>query len=556
MPTPIGIAASEVWNSSAELRAGALDSFIKTIQPMRNEFMKSKAGMVAMDILQNQHFPLLKKNTQMLVDNYSKLPEAQRPAVGVVHQEAANMTKKAIFGSNNDIGAALIHAAQKEKGHLYAQNLADHMAMVLRDNDFKRSVRNNKELPYKGLSTKDVYTGHHVVENFLQNYNATILAPAIAIPHLSNFMNMALTTPLASLAKGMAQVLTPSSYEKSKQVLLQTGILADMSLHAYGDRLAFRNGVISKVASTMTTDEKARSVGFILNKLVHAPGFNAVREWTLVAAGSVGKINAEEMAMKLYQEGDKRSAVELKEMGINAQEVLAQKGQLSPAQLENAIYRYTDNKVFLDNQLSRSFYSGASPLMRMANMFHGFVTREGQLLRSEFMKSMVKSKDPAQIAQFMLVAGVMFPAIGQGVEMLERLGRGQNVDPKNPFGSVTDYADSYAHMAGFGIWASYARSATRMHLINTIGGPTLNVGGQAVQDLAVPAYKEAVEGKKGNWKPLQRDILEDTLPDNLGKFLAHQYIPTPAEVKEREPQRYKKPKREGFNKNAWKHLGE
>ena len=458
--------AEKLGKMALESHPGIADAWAQTqklIMPMSREFNKTEIGKDAMSLIHDQYYPKLRDGMQKRVAVEANLPEHLKTPSHIIRQEVANTAKAATFGKNNSVGSSIINTARQLHGDLYAANLADHMAMVLHDNNFKRSIKFDKENPFKELSMDSVYKGHRASEDLIQKFNSVILAPFIAIPHLTNIANVALTTPLSSIGLGMAQILKHGGLDQARTVLHDSGILANMMLDAHGDRLAFRNGVFAKAARRFTsTDEQAKSVGYWLNRGIHQPFFSPVREWTLLAAGSVGKINAERMSQRYFESGgtDKRALNELKEMGINPLHVMRQRGQLNSDQIGQAIYKYTDNKVFLDNQLHRSYYSGSSPLFRMATMFHGFVTRQGGLMKHEFMKA-ARSKDLGLIAQFALTAGVAFPVVGEGIKQLEELGRGQDTSLGEDVEQFTEGGalqkmdvtmDAFAHMASFGIW--------------------------------------------------------------------------------------------------------
>jgi hypothetical protein len=484
----------------------------------------------------------------------------------------------------------------ESQAHIHAQNLADFTAMILHDTEtrptwrglteeekaaqntanlgkikaeesidkskstragqtapfstFKQNVTQNKENP-TWLKLDAVYHPQSPLETSLQRYAQRTIAPLIVLPHLQNVMNLAISTPLKDLIPAIAETIklgNGNEYEKATEFARRAGVFSGTSLDAYTYQWLGSRGISAKVGGD--------NFGVLVNKLIHNPGLDPVRKWQLSLGAAAGKHTVEDFAQKLVDSGgkDKRAIYELQKMGLNINDIMRQKGTLNPDQYEKAIFHYVDSKVFLDSTLQRSFYARANPFTRLAFMYHSFITRQGQLLKEELMKP-IRTGDWSSIPQTMAVLGVAFPLVGMLTKDLTMLGRGdwndvhmkKDVDDwmgqNGPKALFYQALDDYSHTAGFGILSSYIRGGTRYATANTMIGPIGNVGARLIDDGlilgkgALDATLDRDSEKSVNYKPLLRDFLEynPASVDNLGKLVAHQYVPTKKEEAERNP---------------------
>jgi hypothetical protein len=548
----------------------------KSLFSMQTEFNKSPAGQALFKVIKEDYEPALARAKQTLTDTAKSYAGKTAPAyiatnATEIASKSRNIARQSSFGKNDSLIAHAINWANKTHGPVHAQNLADHVAMYMQDtveepiskfnpttkkyeqqgtqevSSIKKNIIRNKENKVP-LNIKSVYQPQSELERKLQGYGNTILAPAIAIPHLGTVLNTAISTPLADLAKGLASVITPGGYQNTKKALLDTGIFADTTLNAYRDLQEFSSGKIAQMSGSP-------KLGYILGKATHQPGFDALRSWTLAFTGATAKHTAEDMAVKFVQTGSRRARIELEDMGLDLAKITNQKGVLKPDDIEKAVYNFVDRKVFLNTKLNRSYYANSNPIFRTTLMFHSYVAAQGRLLYHEFSK-MYRTGDVAHIAQTLAVLGVAFPVAGTLISSLEEIARGQGEEAKtgdklsnlmfqNGIEAGTmQYLDAYAHMAGFGVATSYVRGALRQHLSDLLVGPVGNVAVRGIQDAAhfgQGLYRATTGGelKGSDYKPLERDLLEDTLPDNIGKILSHKFIPSTKEEAERNPKQKK-----------------
>lgn len=531
----VGTAAGEVLEKTEPVRA------------LKNGFDATPAGQFLYKIIKEDYEPAVDKMKQHLVDQV-KAGATPIPA-HEIENKARNMARVHAFGTNDAIGATAIKWASQTHGLEAAQSLADHLHVYLQDtvekenrnsfgqviragnkgagtktvSRFKENVIKNKENQVP-LNTTATYTPKTDLEKKFQSRAVTVMAPAIAISHLSTPFNIMLGSPLRSLAKGLSDVTTPGNYQATKKALLDTGIFAQTSMQMYREQQEWSSGKIAKYAGP--------KLGYYLNKAMHAPGFNALRSWSLAFAGATAKNSAEHFAQRLVQNpGDKLARMSLSEMGIEPGSVLKQGGQLAPEQYEKAIYRFVDDHIFLNTKLDRSYLGQSNPWFRTATMFHSYVAAQGHLMSRELTK-MYKTGDIPNAVQTLATIGIIFPSAGHLIGKLEREARGQTWDDPNYDSdtAIEKYLDDMSHMAGFGVAQSYVRGTLRQHLSDVMIGPIGNVAVRGLQDAASLAFN-----LKHDPKPLERDILQYSLPDNLGKILSHKLLPTTKEEREKHP---------------------
>jgi hypothetical protein len=557
---------SAIANAAKPLAEDGAEILTKALRPMeKNMAGQSAVGKSLVNVIKEDYIPTYHRFLQEKLDVNATLPKHQQLDPHEIHNQATNAARQYAFGSNDAVAVGHIRAEFTSGDPLTrltrAQNLSDHLSMFLQDtvakpewtpvqgqygkrgaSSFKMNVLKSKEqsVPIDASAT---YTQPGKIERTLMGYANNIMAPLIALPHIGTLLNYAISTPLGDLAKGLSEVMTPGGVQQIKQTLRQSGVFANTTADAFRTVTEGEQGIIGQTFGTKT--------GSVFSQLTHQPGFNALRTWTVALGAAAGKHTAEDMAQLLHDSGgtNKRAIWELERMGIKSADVLKQKGQLTQDQLQKAVFHFVDNKVFLDNRLNRAYYARANVYTRMGLMFHSYVARQGQFLRDELVKMYqvgVKGGDIGLIAQTLATMGVVFPLVGHGLKYMEMAGRGQfqeikpeaNEDWKKLRGEegvptqVYTLLDGYAHMAAWGVASSYVRGATRTQLASALIGPIGNMGVRIGEDSAKLAF-----GKTHPWKPLARDVIEDSplSYDNLGKMIVHQLLPTTKEEKSRHP---------------------
>lgn len=539
----------------------------ETFSTLESGFNRTEAGKDLAQRLKSEYIPMYHRAREMLFQAASKAPSYMQPAPAEIESQARNIARDHALGANDYRGVAMVAAVKNQPGlspsqiHLEQQNLADHVHMFLKDtvetadhtdishlkkwqqkainaktnigpqSTFKRNVLTSKENPVR-IDTGALYKPPTDTERKAVSWASKVMLPAIAIPHIGTLFNYGLNTPLHDLVRGVASATFDN--KSVRQFSADSGVFASTIAEAYAVRHYGERGIIA------TATGKSQ-FGVIVNQLTHQPGFNALRKYTLSIGAATGKLTTERMAREFAAGGGKDTALgfQLRRFGLDPREILNQGGVLNADQMRKAIFNYVDNKVFLDNSMHRSFNSSRNGFMRLSNLYHGYVTRQGQLIADVIKNDVLQHKGGlVNAAQAFGMLGIVFPTVGAGLKTLEMYGRGQfqSADPKEDFKKLTgqegiskmllEYVDDYSHMAAFGVAHSYIQSTARHKLANQILGPI----GNEVINLGEDTYGAVAHLKP---KPLARDIVQDVMPDNLGKIIAHQLLPTAKEEKER-----------------------
>lgn len=528
--TKLGQTVGKIWENDSVQYARSLE----------NSMSRTPAGENLVKILKEDYQPAVHKTEQSLLRQGGMTPTE-------IKAKSRNLGRVSAFGRNDALLATHIKWAEATHGKLAAQSLADQIHVYLNDGidqdarlkllDAKGKMFESKPLNVgtPGAYTVDVSLAKwniaHSKENtpgFRINISNRVEEPSkwerslkasfsmmalanLAVKHLTTPFNVMFGTPIGDLTRGLMEVATPGGYKATRDALIDTGIFADTAMQIYQNA---SRGMLSKIA--------------------HSPGFNAERMWTIAFAGATAKHSAESFAERLMKNPTERlSNYSLKEMGIDPVAVIRQGGKLTQDQIDTAIYRFVDDRVFLNTRLDRSYAGQSNKWIRIGSMYHSYVAAQGHLLSREIQR-MWKTGDIATIVKTIVTLGVIFPNVGHFTYGLERLSRGQTFhDPKyDEEGTIARYLDDMSHMGGMGIASNYISAALRGRLAEQTLGPLGNVTVQTIQDSA-----QLIAGEKGGKrvprkqlaKQLGRDILYYGVPDNLGKILSHQLLPTKAE---------------------------
>lgn len=565
------------------------------LRPMEKEFQKSEAGKDLLE-LNKQYIQNYQKSLQSGIDFASKLPKHQQPHPLQIAHQARNIARAATYGENDALGAFLIHQAGKTSGmdsaaaHLHQQNLADFTSSILHDyetrptwrslteqernavdmenferiksekdlikkkttiagksapfSSFKTNVSQNKQYPtYLDLKATYAPTGN--LEHNFQQYAQRVVYPLVVLPHLGTIMNNAISTPLSDLGKAAIENIKlgqgSTEYAKVMDFAHKAGVFASTAYDVYSSDYYGSRGLTSKYFGD--------KVGQIVYKGTHNPLFDPARKWQLAFSASAGYHTALDMTERLMKNPkDRRAIYELTQMGIDPAKVIAQKGELSDDQIQKAVWRFVDNKVFLDSSLQRAFISRTHPILRTMLMYHSYVTRQARLMMEEVFKKPLATGDLAGIAQTIAALGVAFPLVGMMTKNVTTLARGDwsDVHPQNDIDDLMgkngakafalQMLEDYSHVASFGIATSYLRGASRHSAANMMVGPLGNIAGRVLEDSIHPIANGIQKGftREGafeDYKPILRDAIQDNpfAVDNLGKVASHYLLPTKRE---------------------------
>jgi len=374
------------------------------------------------------------------------------------------------------------------------------------------------------FSTTGVYQESNKIEQFAGRRARMFLAPLIAVNHISTFFNNA-WAPLTSIGKAMA-----TYSDKDIQDLVQTSGIMGSEMHSIIDRdIRARTGMTASLL-------KSPRAADMIDQVIHTPGFDQMRSFQIKFTGVLGYHATQEWAQKAVL-GDRRAIAELTEMNLPVKDIVARGGKLTDQELREAIWHFTNNRMFIDKQLDRSLMSRKSPWTRMATMFHGYVTSQQRFMRRELVK-MWKAKDYVGIARFAGTVGVVFPAIApmiKSAELLLRTGSptqaGKSIendyktlaDAEHPGAQLSEYFDLLSHFGAWGTMSSYIKAAHSDRLALTLLGPMPAAATRTGQDIINYVTKPSKSGQR-NIRPLAKDILQQTVPIG-GNIAASELFP-------------------------------
>ncbi|HEY1644896.1 MAG TPA: hypothetical protein VGF75_00735 [Candidatus Saccharimonadales bacterium] len=503
----------------------------------------------------------------------TKMPESQE-----LLGQARTAARTATFGSHDAALTFLAHQSHQNNGHIATQNMMDNIALYLHEDQkigthghesrFKTNAlqviekndpryKQAKELAKKSeisldsamdqlgvqhYNTSSDYRRPDQIEKSATNFISSRFSPLIALPHLGTIFNTVQSTQTSALIKALGETTNLKSLAELKQQHIASGITAEGALRAMRAFEDSRNGAIVKhLPGTLQN---------VIQKVTSTPGFNYVRDWQMAFTGSATYHSAIDYADKLARDpSNKLARARLEQYGMKPTDfqMIAETGKLTPDQIERAVWNGVNKKIFLDTSMNRSYKSQSNAWTRAFTMYHGYISSQAKFMRDEASIAF-KSGDVAQIAKSIAIMGVLFPAAGEALKMLEMVGRGQwssiHAEAHNDWeelsgqksesiaGKARDFAgvylDAYAHLGAFGVGFELIQGIQRGFLIQQMAGPLLGTGAKYLQDFGGLGFR-AIEGKKIHPEAAERDALEIGLPYGLGRYAKHALVPTKKE---------------------------
>jgi hypothetical protein len=381
----------------------------------------------------------------------------------------------------------------------------------------------NTEATYERQSQAE-YAAHRVLN--------TMLTPFVAIPHVGQLFHIPADSPLPAIGASILR-LNQNHAEAIKDA---SGILSSTLWNTMYRDILGEKGHVSEWTGSPT-------VGKILARTMHQPGFNWLRKLQLNMAGTVGFHSAIYWAKDFATTGNKRAAAELGEMGIDLQDVIKQGGKLNDDQLTKGVYHYVNNRFFVNREIDNALYQNRNVFTRSMFMYHQFVNSEASYIRRSLLK-MYNTGDIKGLAQYAGTLGILFPNIApliSGAEVMARTAsiqqgvqetkqRYQRLYSPNSAGDwFSDYAALLSHIGAAGVYFNYINAIHAHRLVSAMAGPLAGAAGEDIEDVVNAV---TTENKAGDhpWKPVVRDALKQTLPV-IGSPLAHHLVPTTAEEK-------------------------
>jgi hypothetical protein len=314
-----------------------------------------------------------------------------------------------------------------------------------------------------------------------------------------------------------------------QQLKVASGIFFHTVNSIYDNDFKYRTGVLARTSGL--PDAAA-----FLQKIYHNPLFNNERMLQLSVMGSAGYHSAQ-MWGKQAVHGVPRAIAELEEMHLDVGAIVARGGDLTDDELKQAIWHYTNNRLFIDKPMDRARFAQKSPFMRVGSMFHGYITKEGSFLARELTK-LARTNDYMGIAQFAGTVGMVFPATAPLLYSLQTLIRTASPEKAKEqleadYGSLThptgfgdfslEYLKLLGHFGAGGAFMQYLHSAANYKLAENILGPVPGVAIGTATDI----YHGAVGTKTGqhNWTPAERDVLRYFTLPIFGSWAAQHMLP-------------------------------
>ena len=375
------------------------------------------------------------------------------------------------------------------------------------------------------INTANVYERMNALEKFSSQRVRWYLAPLIAINHLSTFFNTS-QAPLEAIYKGLASL----GDKEMKDLTDASAVLGSQHFHMLLDDMSTRTGLLA-------TKTGRPEVGALYGQIFHNPGFNFIRNAQLKFSAAVGYHSALYWAENAVR-GDKRSILELKELGIDPNAVIQRGGQLTRDEKVKAIWNFTNNRSFISRPLDRSLTATATPWGRILTMFHGYVTYQQRFMRRELQK-MADAGDYVGIARFAGTVGLVFPTVAPMLKASEVFGRTANPKqaiagmkedynrlehPEDTAQFASEYLDMLSYFGSWGTMHSFITAAHGDRLALALMGPTAGSAVRAGQDLINLTTRSTKTGRH-NVKPLAKDLLQQTVP-GVGNILANQIFPS------------------------------
>lgn len=394
-------------------------------------------------------------------------------------------------------------------------------------------------------NTDPTYRKQEELERKWHGFLVNRLAALAALPHIPMFGNL-MGSPMQDIVKGIASM----GDQKIKDTAMAAGILSNTMHQMFYNDLMGRTGQAAKIIG--------QGPAAFFYKMFHMPMFDTVRMWQLSLASSVGYHSALDWASMAAQ-GSKIAVERLKELKLDPQAIIARGGKLSQDEIEQSMFHYVNNRMFVDRPMDRALYANSNPYFRSATMFHSIIASQARFMRRE-LQIMWKGGDIKGIAQFAGTLGILFPAVMPWLQGLEVMGRTaspqkgmdevkkdySDLRMQNGFGNFTEtYLSMLAHLGGFGVAQSIIKSAWGDRLASTVLGPAAGPVVTGASDFIKAATKPSTSTKhnpfsrnKGNpnqkWYALGRDVSELTIPI-VGKWAGHKLFPTLAEQREGKP---------------------
>lgn len=385
-----------------------------------------------------------------------------------------------------------------------------------------RSAADEKEIPL--LNTEPTYKKPEEAERQAHRVLDTVMLPFLAIKHVGQFFNLPASSPLPAIGKTLLRM----DHSQMNQTVEASHIVASTLWRAMYRDILGETGKVSEWTGRPT-------LGKILARGIHQPGFTWFRRLQLNSAGAVGFHSAIYWAHNFAQGGSKIAEARLREMEIEPADVVRQGGRLTQEQMSKGVFHYTNNRMFFNKSIDNSLWQNRNVFTRSMFMYHSFVNSQAAFMRRELLL-MSKAGDIKGLAQFAGTLAVLFPnfapLLGGGEKLLQTGSLKQAQDetkeryqrmysPKNLPDWLENYMSLISHLGAAGVYFNYVNAIKGHRLASALMGPIVGATATDIEDTYAA-------GTGRSAKPLVRDILKQGVPI-AGSALAHQLAPTLAE---------------------------
>jgi len=377
----------------------------------------------------------------------------------------------------------------------------------------------------KKFDTSNVHERTNVIERFASQRARWYLAPMIAVNHISTFMNPLLSTPLESISKAMGGM----GNGEIKELMDASAVFASQNFHMLSEDMLNETG---RIATKIEMPEAGRLYG----QIFHNPGFNFIRKAQLKASALMGYHATNYWASKAV-EGDKSAILELKELGLDPEEIIKRKGELTREEKIKGMYYFTNDRIFISRPFDRSLNATRNPWTRMLTMFHGYVSSQQRFMRRELQKKF-EAGDYIGIARLAGTVGLMFPMMAPMLKAAETFARTASPDralqgmqsdykhlthPQSVAQYVAEYLDMLSYFGSWGIMHGFITASHGDRLALALMGPIAGDAVRTGQD-AINFTTKSTKTGKHNIKPLAKDLLQQAIP-GAGNIIANQVYP-------------------------------
>ena len=378
----------------------------------------------------------------------------------------------------------------------------------------------------KMMKVGAVYEGTSNLERWAARRARFFLAPFIAIPHMATFMNYS-WAPLTAIGRTLATLTDRQIQQQMEASGIFNALIHSMVDEDIRTAVDFPGKYVSKASPTAAR---------LIQRTIHAPGFNYLRKAQLWTGGILGYHSAQYWAEEALR-GDERAIQELKELKIDTNDLISKQRKLTPQELQGAIWHFVNNRVFIDRAMDRAKLATSNPWFRMFTFFHGYVMNQQAFMRREFQK-MLDAGDYKGIARFAGTVGLAFPAIAPAIHSLETMARMGSVKagektyhedwrelkhPKNASQFLGEYLSLLSFFGTWGVIHSYLVAAKNDRMALQALGPVYGSAFRMSQD-AIRYALFPTKGGKRNIRPLAKDVLQQTVP-GYGNIIANKLFP-------------------------------